>query len=322
MSFNSYYKTPTDSSRLTQTRQNKMIYANYITNVQRNDQGCNTLRTGLENGGVAPGSILPKLLDGARHTTGPERDAILANTSCSPITESPPIPPTPIPVITDGLILYYDVSNPASYPGTGVTIYDLSTSADTGALLNGVVYSSNNGGVLDFNGVNSFIATSGLPLTEVSFTVGCWFKCSNVIGDYRIFISKQEPDGSAYNYRLWLELNTGYLIGDIRAFDGSSSYIVQLSNLADNQWHMVFFSRESTTQQMKLYVDGNLVATQYDTITGSILNNQAPWIGFSPYLGGTYPFLGSMGSTFIYNRALTDAEILQNFNATKTRFGL
>ena len=88
-SVNYTYKTPMSSSELTQRNKNRTIYANYITKIQDNNVGCDTARTGLENGQVAPGSIVPELITGARYTTQEERDRILATNACQlPSTSS------------------------------------------------------------------------------------------------------------------------------------------------------------------------------------------------------------------------------------------
>jgi hypothetical protein len=81
-SVNHIYQTPLSSSELTKINKNRMLYANYIIKVQDNNVGCDTARTGLQNGGVAPGSIIPDLLVGARFTTSAERDRILATSAC------------------------------------------------------------------------------------------------------------------------------------------------------------------------------------------------------------------------------------------------
>ena len=81
MSFNSTYNIPKDASYVTLRNQNKMLYANYISKNRNNDVGCVTSRTGLQDG-IAAGSIIPDLLEGARETTQEERDRILLTSAC------------------------------------------------------------------------------------------------------------------------------------------------------------------------------------------------------------------------------------------------
>lgn len=315
MSIHSIFKKPLPSSRLTEIRQNRMVYANYISKKQVFDQGCDRIGTGLENGLVAPSSELLKIYDGALNTTIDERDAILVKNAC-PIQAIEEV----YTVVQNGLVLYYDVGNSASYPGSGTTIFDLSPSGFHGTLVNGPTYSATNGGSLVFNGINSYIDTNQ-ALSSEEYTLIAWFKASDVTL-FRMLFSKETPAGLPWNYRLWLFQTTGYPVGDI-AKTGASSQVTYSQNLADGNWHMLAFSRNITTDKLNLYLDGNLINSQTDAMpAGTIINSQEVWIGFSAFSGGSYPFLGNIGSALIYNRPLTDAEILNNFRATKTRFGL
>ncbi|WKZ24506.1 MAG: prepilin-type N-terminal cleavage/methylation domain-containing protein [Patescibacteria group bacterium] len=66
----------------------------------------------------------------------------------------------------NGLIFYFDASNPASYPGSGNTWYDLSVSGNNGALVNGPTFNSDNLGSLEFDGVNDYsIASMNLGIS-------------------------------------------------------------------------------------------------------------------------------------------------------------
>jgi hypothetical protein len=313
-----YYKFPIPSSRLTEIRKNRMVYADYISKTQGNNQGCDTSRTGLENGGVAPGSIVPDLLDGARNTTAEERDAILTSTACPTAPSSSP-PSITYSVVQPGLALYYDVGNSASYPGTGTSIFDLSPNGYTGTL-NGPVYNSANGGSLVFDGINDYIDTNQSIGSE-EFTLMAWVKSSNT-STYQMIFSKETAAGLPWNYRLFLDITTGNITGDM-AKTGSSSVISFAQTLADGTWHLVGFSRNTITDRLTLYIDGNFIKSDTDTIAaGTIINAQEVWIGLSAFSGGLYPFNGNIAATFIYTRPLTDAEVFTNWMATRTRFGV
>ena len=60
-------------------------------------------------------------------------------------------------IVTDGLKLWLDASNPASYPGGGTTWYDLSGNGNNGTMVNGVAYNSANGGVMILDGIDDKI---------------------------------------------------------------------------------------------------------------------------------------------------------------------
>jgi hypothetical protein len=119
-SVNYTYKTPLSSSELTQRNKNRMIYANYITKIQDNNVGCDTARTGLENGHVAPGSIIPDLIEGARYTTQDERDLILGTNACQFPVPAVVVPPFN-PASYANLQLWLDAADVA---GTGTNPSD------------------------------------------------------------------------------------------------------------------------------------------------------------------------------------------------------
>lgn len=107
MSFNSTYKIPKDASYVTLRNQNRMLYANYVIQQNNVQQGCQ-VRAELQNGGVADGDIIPKLLEGARATTAAERDAEVASEAC-------PVTVTPVdPYLTDKIYLSL-TTNAAAY---------------------------------------------------------------------------------------------------------------------------------------------------------------------------------------------------------------
>lgn len=115
MSFNSTYKIPKDASYVTLRNQNRMIYANYV--IQRNNvqQGCQGVMR-LQDGNPADADILPKLLEGARETTGAERDAAIASEAC-------PVAVIPTPIVSIGGSILFSSSfgssgSQVSYPNS------------------------------------------------------------------------------------------------------------------------------------------------------------------------------------------------------------
>lgn len=222
-------------------------------------------------------------------------------------------------IVRNGLVLNVDAGNFASYPTSGTTWYDISGSVYDGALINGPTYSSSEGGQIIFDGSDDYVNTSQSIASE-QFTISAWFKCTNAAG-YRMIVSKESIGGSPWNYRMFLDTGSGYLIGDIVNSNGYSS-ATYTTNLANNSWYHAAFIRNTTDDKLYLYVNGVEVKQEVDTIVGSITNSQEVWIGRSYYVGGVYPFLGSIAQVQIYNRALSAGEILQNYNADKGRYGL
>lgn len=77
-------------------------------------------------------------------------------------------------IVTSGLSLLWDASNPTSYPGTGTTWYDISGNNKNGTLTNGAVYNSNNGQRIVFDGANDAVTLGSAPLSAYPFSVCLW----------------------------------------------------------------------------------------------------------------------------------------------------
>ncbi len=219
--------------------------------------------------------------------------------------------------VTDGLQLYLNAGTGSSYIGSGTTATDLSPNAYSTTLTNGVGFSNINAdGAFTFDGSDDYIDTNQ-SLASETFTVGAWFKSS--AGGIKMILSKETAAGWPWNYRIWL--NGGQIIGDIAQTGGANVSISStLTNYNNGNWYYVMFSRNDST--LKLYVNGVEIKTASDTLTGTIINSQEVWFGRSAYLGGSYPYNGSLGEMMIYNRVLSAEEILQNYNVTKNRYSI
>ena len=152
-------------------------------------------------------------------------------------------------------------------------------------------------------------------VTSDNFTVINWFKCSTDVSSFRMLVSKETPAGTPWNYRIYIAQGSGQIVGDIADNSGGVN-VISDNSYNDDTWHMVAFSRNSTSKTLSLYIDGYLIKQATDTLTGSITNSQEIWFGRSSYTGqsptGSYPYKGSLGEAMIYNRALISDEILLN----------
>jgi hypothetical protein len=217
--------------------------------------------------------------------------------------------------ITDGLVLCLDAANTKSYPGSGTTWTDLSGNGNNGTLTNGPTYSSANGGSIVFDGTNDVVNSTTSIIDRAvpqEITVSCWIKPSRTSGQYSVFCTNRSDNASIYNWIFYQHTTDGAI-----SFHGSPQYkssYVPTTNVWINVTNTVTASRVST-----LYVNG--VSTY--TVTGYAYGNGTPsrlGIGADP--GGQEPFQGNIAQVSIYNRALSAAEVRQNYNALKSRFGL
>ena len=224
-------------------------------------------------------------------------------------------------IVTSGLILNLDAGNASSYPGTGTTWTDLSGQNNNGTLVNGVGYSSSNGGALIFDGVNDYVnmeSNSAFNLVNISISV--WVKLDTTSG---INIITARYDN--------LSRNNGWLMfynpttQKIR-FDGRESISAYLgtesiNTYSVNTWYNITCTKSSNI--WSIYVNGTLDKSQTIGLGNITFGTNNMQIGSHIPVDSPSSFgKNSIGGTLAYNRALSASEVLQNFNATKTRFGL
>jgi prepilin-type N-terminal cleavage/methylation domain-containing protein len=214
--------------------------------------------------------------------------------------------------VQDGLVLHLDAGNPASYPGSGTTWFDLSGNNNNGVLLNGVGFDSANGGSLVFDGVDDYVnLTSNLGNPQqfsVSFLGYPTALNINSNNNYRrIFIASGVSDNV-------ILIEQGGNIS-FRVPGGSGTNFQSSGFSGINQWGYVTCVYNQTHRQ--IYFNGVFMSQFLES--GVTVNFGSPQI-ISP--NNIQTFQGNISNFKIYNRSLTPEEIAQNFNATRDRFGL
>jgi hypothetical protein len=216
-------------------------------------------------------------------------------------------------ISNDGLVLCLDAANPKSYPGSGTAWTDLSGLGNSGTLINGPTYNSANGGSIVFDGVNDYVdcgnSTSLNMTTETTLTY--WLNFNGFT--WSPFVGKA-IGANASNYRTWM--------GSDRGFDVEMSpdgvrplFTVTSEELPTNSWCClgIRFKNDGT-------LSGFFNGVKKDTVVKNIgsTNNGNFIIGA---YGSTYGG-GSISCVQLYNRALSDEEVQQNFNAQRGRYGI
>jgi hypothetical protein len=216
-------------------------------------------------------------------------------------------------IVTSGLVLCLDAANRDSYPGSGTLWSDLSGNRKVGSLVNGPTYNSSNLGSIAFDGTDDYVSVSqslSTPITVTSFVrLTDFSKTANAL------IST-----NPHNV-LGIQLNR-LGNGEIYVYVGNGSTwlafpsIASTSNMLVNTWYQVSFT--STGSSSTLFLNQNIVGTSSNSPSG--------W-GSTYYLGSivvnnTECLKGNIGTTMVYNRALSSTEISQNFNALRGRYGV
>ena len=207
-------------------------------------------------------------------------------------------------IVTNGLVLCLDAGNVKSYVSGSTSWNDLTSNQNVGTLTNGPTFNTGSGGSIVFDGSNDYI-NLGNPstLNILNFTVCAWAK-SSTFTNYQNIIFKGTSTGQ---YGIALNSSGDWTIQPNTGFTGDI--------LSLNTWN--FFVGTYNGTQITAYRNG-VQKQQYSiaqSYFGSIITVGTDTVN-SRY------FNGNIAQVSIYNRALSATEILQNYNATKTRFGL
>ena len=228
---------------------------------------------------------------------------------------------TATPIVQTGLVLNLDASRKSSYSGSGTTWIDISGNGNNGAMTNGPVFGTASGGVITFDGINDYIdcGLSNISL-PTNLTLSAWINQSTISG-YRNIITKEGSGLTDLDYGLTTSPN-----GNLYFWFNNGSYRIHETSTnvinSTNTWYNVVSVFDDTNNRVKMYVNGVEVYNQSETTSLLAHTNSKLWIGWRNSLLSGQLFYGGISSTQIYNRALSATEITQNFNSTKSRFGL
>jgi len=222
-------------------------------------------------------------------------------------------------IVTNGLVLCLDAANTKSYPGSGTTWTDLSGLGNTGTLTNGPTYNSSNLGSIVFDGVDDYVqipARSSNILTTLSME--CWFKANGTpLNGFHVLFQKEGgfSGGSVYGLRS-LPNSTFYAMICHDSLSENQKFLYSTTTLTNGIWYHIASTLDGS-YNWRIYVNGVLenssVLTAFPFQNSSAINIGT---GDSRYTNG------NISNLKIYNKALTAAEVSQNFNALRGRFGI
>jgi hypothetical protein len=254
-------------------------------------------------------------------------DAVVDNANTGGILDSRPWnPDTIITVIEEGLILNLDARNLNSWsrePGEDMW-YDLSGNDNHATVYGGIAYGEALGGALAFDGSNEQYAqcVPGVYFTSAGYTIQSWVYIISIPNWNRIIDFGSDAGSDNVLLSATAELS-GFPVLWVGPSGSNAQSTVQL--LPNTGWHHVCATWTPTGTVGKVFIDGVMTGTaSIPAPTSGVRANcyigRSNW-GFPP--GGPDPnFNGGMGAIQIYSRALSDAEILSNYNTTKSYYGL
>lgn len=219
-------------------------------------------------------------------------------------------------IITDGLVLHLDAAQLRSYPGSGTTWTDLSGNGNNGTLTNGPTFNSGNGGSIVFDGVNDGVNLIN-NFTFTNVTVECIIYL-NATQSKKIFLANYVQIVAPTGFAIGISDSNNNIVKWFTGNIGTTNTIFSTTTLNNQQYYHVCGSYDGSLKN--LYING-VLETSF-SINNNINNNSTlSSIGYLRQLNAQY-FNGRIPITRVYNRSLSATEVLQNYNATKSRFGL
>lgn len=230
-------------------------------------------------------------------------------------------------VINTGLTMYLDAANKNSYRGSGTTWTDLSGNGYVGTLTNSPTYSNSNLGIITFDGTNDYVTTT-LDLSwnnTNSVSISMWIKTASLTqsrgflgtGNFEWQFRQGQYGGANSDLVFVYWDNSG---------GHTNGSIPSMSGFFDNtNWKHLVMTWNSSNSTILFYKNGSQIFSQvYGNPSVNRVSSELMQIGGNVYSwdgAGAY-WNGSFSNIQTYNRTLTATEVLQNFNATRNRFGV
>lgn len=214
-------------------------------------------------------------------------------------------------VITSGLSMYLNAGDPLSYSGSGTTWIDLSGAGADQTLFNTPTYTAGPPAYFSFNGVNEY-SVGSLPfvIPPNTYTKIVWFQL-NGVGDNNLVSS------SAGGHFMFFAGTSTLYVGNANNPPYGPGGFGSVTTFSTGTWYCaaVVFS----APQIWIYVNG--VEDAFDPTYGPAHSGDGS-VNLACFGPGGNLLNGKIAEVYCYSRALTAAEILHNFNATRAAYGL
>ena len=217
-------------------------------------------------------------------------------------------------IVTSGLVFCVDAGNPRSYPGTGTAWRDIGGNLSPSTLVNSPTYTSTSPGFFTFDGVDDYgtLQNTTLGNGNLAWTCSAWVRTTTTVNSLgQGSVLSNASGGPVYSM---MGVNNGKIV--YWTYQSSAwSQKLGVATVNDNVWRMLTWVNY-TNSTMDMYVDGVLDSNVANSTSGN--NNPID------RLGGSWnsSFSGSISQILIYQSvSLTAAQVLQNFNTARGRYG-
>ena len=233
-------------------------------------------------------------------------------------------------IVTDKLHYYMDPANKQSYIGSGTSAGSTVGTVPAGTLGASGIFSSDNGGIFDFDGATDYVqvasngSTAGFNVS--TYTICVWAKPTGTGAYDQLFSYDYTAHSTPYyamHFRGYPTSGAIILSYNSAGSYSSATYLVAAggNNYFENgEWNMysATFSNTGTSSDVKIYKNETRIAHVTRTQSPPSFYDQEVWLGKANFASGQFD--GGYGPTMFYQKVLTQEEITQNYNALKSRF--
>jgi hypothetical protein len=219
-------------------------------------------------------------------------------------------------IVTDGLVLCLDASDPQSYSGSGTTWTDRSGNGNHGTLVNGPTFNSD--GYIELDGTNDRIASGAKLSGTEDGSIYLW--CNPTSSNTNSLLVYQSSGVG----RIWIYVgSTGVLALNTYFGSGKDFYLTASGSNIKDKWGLITVTFDRSGYQ-KIYYNGEfLTSRDISSASSNSWNSGTLALGGFDYNGPSWYTAQNKAAKFmVYNVEHTPEQILQNYNATKGRFGL
>lgn len=217
-------------------------------------------------------------------------------------------------IVRNGLVLHLDAANPKSYPGSGTTWNDLSGNGNDSLLINSPTYSVSNAGIFSLDGTNGWINCGNASVfSPPLLTASIMVRCASFATRPHLF---GRGAAGAGNFYMVVETN-----GTFRFYnDIGSNWAIAANTPAFplDTWTYVTVTHDGSFS--RIFYNGVLQVAK--ARVGTLRNWQSNSLQIGTISSGSRLINGNVAFAQLHNRALSVNEILQNFEATRSRYGI
>jgi hypothetical protein len=226
-------------------------------------------------------------------------------------------------IVTNGLVNYLDAGFINSYPTTGTTWFDVSGYGRNGTLTNGPTYSNVSGGTIVFDGTDDYVTLGTQSFITNDFTVNLWYNLNTNTTKEHFLFSIGYSSGNSFLITANSNLGSSQTLSSYYVNPSGNATGRTINSITVGNTVLVNLTYTRNNGLNVIYINGVEQTSRTFTESLSLGSSLQYILGYAIPRNKTTAYLqGNIYISQVYNRSLTQSEILQNFNAQKSRFGL